>query len=434
MPAATHIVHPGAAALAVARRGVEVELADELALALQAVKLHGGVPNGRLVALDLHLKQRFDDFEQARQHARRRKVLLDLLLAEGVARFLEFFADVAPVPRLRVGQLQVVARKVAQVLHVLLGKGAGFGGQVAQKGQHLLGAVGHFGHERHLGKARVAQQLRLFLSQRQQLADDGAVVELFGIALGLLAGAGGVGAVELFAQGAAAGELHHRQVAGDFEGELVAIFALGLGSSACRVDHVLRQAVQLGQAGVIGPLVGGIERVFAKLLRQLGLAFLNLGKALFGAALQFGAAQHKAAQGVFVRLALFGIKRGGVNGFVFGIQRLVGAQCGRKLGHGRQHGVESSAQLGRVAHAFEVAHGAPGAAQAFGGYVQRGGQALPVGRKVGLRDLLKRSLRLLQQLRDGGLNLLGRNGVKARQVGKVEQGVGVVGGVGCIHG
>ena len=257
-PAAAHVVHPGAAALAVAGGGVQIEAAQQLTVALQPVKLHTVVPCGGGVARDAYFKQVFYDLEQACQHARCGEVLLDFLLAEGVAGFFQFFADVGPIPRLGVGQVQLFAGKVAQVLHVFFGKGAGFAGQVAQKVQHLLRAFGHFGHERYFRKMGVAQQLGFFLPQGEDFGHDGAVVELFGVAFGLIAGACVVGAVEFFAQGAAVGELHYGQVAGDFQRQFVAVFAVCLGGGARGLHHVLRHAGQFFFIGVVGPVVGGV--------------------------------------------------------------------------------------------------------------------------------------------------------------------------------
>ena len=115
-PAGAHVVHPGAAALAGARRGVEVELADQLVLAsrvaLDAVELaRSGCQTGAWSRRMRHLEQRLDDLEQAGQHLGRGEVLLDLLLAEGVARFLELLADVGPVPGLRVGEAELARRR-----------------------------------------------------------------------------------------------------------------------------------------------------------------------------------------------------------------------------------------------------------------------------------------------------------------------------------
>ena len=63
---------------------------------------------GRAVGADDYVEQSLYDLEQARQHLGCGEVLLDLLLAEGVARLLEFFADKWPVPGLRVGNSQLL--------------------------------------------------------------------------------------------------------------------------------------------------------------------------------------------------------------------------------------------------------------------------------------------------------------------------------------
>jgi hypothetical protein len=193
-PAGAHVVHPGAAALGGAGGGVEVELADLLAAALDAVELHARMPRGRAVAADRHLEQRLDDLEQAGHDLGRGEVLLHLLLAEGVARFLELLADVAPVPGLRVGDAQLLGGEGAQVGQVAFAVGLGLGGQVAQELDDLLGRFGHLRHDRQLTEILVAQQLGFFFAQREDLGDQRRVVE-GGIAE--LAGTRDVGAVEL---------------------------------------------------------------------------------------------------------------------------------------------------------------------------------------------------------------------------------------------
>ncbi len=76
-----------------------------------------------------------------------------------------------------------------------------------------------------------------------------------------------------------------------------------------------------------------------------------------------------------------------------------------------------------LATAVQVAHGAPGGAQALGGYVQRAGQEVVVGGSVGGRDLVERFLGLGQQLGDGGLDVrrIDRGEIGQRRGG--EQGV-----------
>ena len=138
-PARAHAVHPGTATLAGAGGLVQVELTNQLSSAFNAVELNRRVPHGGGVTADRHFKQRLDNFEQARQHARRGEVLLDLLLAEGVARFLEALADEGPVPSLWVFETELCSGKVTQIGHVLLRIGARLAGQVTQKAHHLLG-------------------------------------------------------------------------------------------------------------------------------------------------------------------------------------------------------------------------------------------------------------------------------------------------------
>ncbi len=185
-PAAAHIVHPGAAAFALAGGLVEVELTDQLAVALQAVELHVRVPHGSLVFDDLHVKQVLNDSEQTGEHLGRGEVLFHFLLAEGVARFLELFGDVGPVPRLWVGQAQFLGCKLAQVVPRLFRRRGGPAGPDREKVDDLLGRLAILGTKDTWAKFWVAQQLRFFLAQRQDFFDDGGVVVLDQVAFRLV--------------------------------------------------------------------------------------------------------------------------------------------------------------------------------------------------------------------------------------------------------
>jgi hypothetical protein len=265
--------------------------------------------------------------------------------------------------------------------------------------------------------------LRFFEAQGQDVADQRRVVKARGVAVGLVGGARDVGAVQTLAQAAVVGELHHRQVAGQLERELVARLAVGFGGGAGGGLHVGRQAVHFGLAGAVGPGVGGVQRVLAELLAQLGQAFLDLGVARLGRALQLGAAQHEVAQRVATRAPLLVVQAGRVDGLVARVQALVAAHAGPELGHPRQGGVVGGAQRGRVHHGVQVADHAPGAAQAFAGHVQRARQRGPVGRRVGTHGGFQRRLGVGQQLVNGGGHVFGADLVEQRQVGKVEEGV-----------
>ena len=100
-PAGAHVVHPGAAAFAGARRLVQIKLTYQNPSAFNAEKLHARLPHGCFVFANRHFKQRFNDFEQTRQHLGRSEILFDFLFAKRIARFLELFGNVRKVPRLR---------------------------------------------------------------------------------------------------------------------------------------------------------------------------------------------------------------------------------------------------------------------------------------------------------------------------------------------
>ena len=186
-PAVAHVIHPRTAALAGAGGWVEVKLADQRGRsrtagtrcgALDAVKPNAGVPDGRCVGANRHIKQRFDNLEQARQDLGCREVLLDLLFAESVARFLEFFSGIRQVPIFQCGQAQVRSGKFAQIRQVFDRKRFGLGTQIAQKADDLIRRVGHFWHHRQFSKTGKAQQPGFFKAKLEYLLDQCRVVEL----------------------------------------------------------------------------------------------------------------------------------------------------------------------------------------------------------------------------------------------------------------
>jgi len=97
-------------------------------------------------------------------------------------------------------------------------------------------------------------------------------------------------------------------------------------------------------------------------LLQLGQLLLDGGKTCLVGTLQFSPAEHEVAQRVLARLGLLGREVGWVERLVERVEALVATHAGPEGGHGAKHGVVGSAQLGRVGHGVEVAHGAPGAA------------------------------------------------------------------------
>ena len=327
---------------------------------------------------------------------------------------------------MQIAQAQFGRCELAQLGHVFFSIGAGTLGQVTQEAHDLLGRLGHLGHQRHIGKAGVAQQLGLFLAQGQQLGHERAVVALSGAKL---AGAGHVGPIQGFAQATVRGVLHHRQVAGHVQGELVALFALCLGRGTGGFDHVLRHIGQLLQRGIVRKLIVRVHHVLGKRLRLGRLQLLDLGKAFSGLALQLGTTQHKAAQGVFKRTgacrrqvaALVGLRQG----LVLGVQALIGTQARVELGQARQVLVVSRTQLGRVGHAVEVSHGAPGPPEVFRGHVQQQRERVVIGGHVRPHHLFQRLFGLLEQDVHGRRDMFRLDLVEQGQAGGFEQGVRV---------
>ena len=152
----------------------------------------------------------------------------------------------------------------------------------------------------------------------------------------------------------------------------------------------------------------------------------------FGRAFQFGAPQHKAPHRVVVGLCLFRGQGCGVHGLVLGVEPLVRPQGGPESGDPGQGGVVGGAQLGGVGHGVEVRDRAPCPAQPLGGHVQRAGHGPPVGGEPHSRDRFQRLFGGGQQGVQCGFHVGRLDCVKAWQARKVQQGVGVGGGGGCV--
>ena len=137
LPAGSCAVHPGAGALAGACMQVEVELGDEHGCAvgrlrsvrgpLDAVEAHAVVPQRRLVFADRHAEERFDDAEQALQHAWQREVRLHVLLAVGKALLAQALGGEGDVPGLKILKAQFGQSKACGVRPGHARPGAGHG-------------------------------------------------------------------------------------------------------------------------------------------------------------------------------------------------------------------------------------------------------------------------------------------------------------------
>jgi hypothetical protein len=109
-----------------------------------------------------------------------------------------------------------------------------------------------------------------------------------------------------------------------------------------------------------------------------------------------------------------------LDGLVLGVQPLVGAQPGPKVGHARQGGVVGRAQLGRVGHAVEMADRAPGPAQPLGGHIEHRRNGAPLRLEGRIADPLERGIGQREQLVDGRCHMVRRDLVKQRQPGKIK--------------
>ena len=154
---------------------------------------------------------------------------------------------------------------------------------------------------------------------------DRGVVKFLRLWRGFLRCACDIGAVQRTAQGAAFCKLHHRQIARHFERQFVTRLVLGNRCGAGGVLYVFGDAIKFHGSRKVAKSIGRIECVFAELLAQLGLAFLNLCEAFSRWALELCASKHKVAHSVFMRLLLFCGEVFGLHGFVLGVQALVGA-------------------------------------------------------------------------------------------------------------
>src|SRR5471032_3020170 len=427
---AARVVHPRAAALAGARVQVEVELADQLAVAFDAEEAHVLVPGRRRVRRDGHREQALHQAEQAVDDFVFGEVLLHFLGREGVAALLQFFRCVGQVPCFQVIEAQFFLGELAQLGQVLLGERTRALGQVFEEADDLLRVLRHLRHQRHFGEVFIAEQLGFLVAQFQQRDDVLRVVPLVALAehLALLGRLGGVGAVDGLAQRAVVGELQDREIGREVQRELVALLAILFGGGARGLLDVVRQA---GQLGLVGDqqlvVVGRVEHVFREARRDGRVFFLDVGVAFLLLGRQLGAAHAEVAHGVvddaLARRRQAGEAGVGLDGLVFVEQRLVLRQRGPELGDLGLVIVVGGAQLGRVDHIVQMADDAPGAAQQLGRVLQRRDEVVP-------RDLRHRRFQrgddgavLLQQRVDGGTDVVRRDGVEARQAGEIEQGI-----------
>ncbi len=391
-------------------------------------EVHVRMPGVHAPAFDqAHAEHTLGHGEQALHHRRQREVGLEVFLAEAEALLAQFFRAVGDVPGLQLGDAELAGGKLAQFGQFAQRHRPRLGGQFAQETQHTLGRAGHLVGKRHMGAGGEVEQQSGFVPQRKDLLDALAVVVRAG-AGALVGGAGVVGGVDLFAQGAGVGEgqdgLHHRTL----ERGQVAVELFLLRHRAQHGAGRVGQAGQLGLGHRPGPGVGGVEHGLFEFGFELAQFVLDGLEARTRRLLQRHAGEPEAAQAVFDDGAAGAVERGETGGLVQGLHRgvelAVLAQLGAVFGQFFQRGGIGFAQLGRILDAVQVRHRRETAAEFFLPTLQRrhqrgeiargriGGEAVDFGAECG------------QHLVDGGIDVLRRDGGEGGQLGIGEQGIG----------
>ncbi|MCY1439792.1 hypothetical protein D9M71_560430 [compost metagenome] len=197
---------------------------------------------------------------------------------------------------------------------------------------------------------------------------------------------------------------------------------------------------RIGEAGqhgfvgdVPGPGLGGVEQLVGEAAAQLGQARLDFRVALLLLRRQVDAGQAEVAQGVFEDglLRHFEVRRrrAGRQGFVGLEQLAVLPQLGPVGRQQRQAAFIGFAQFGAVAHRVEVAHRAPGRAEAVVQLVHRQHQAVPARRSVLFgEDARDGGAVVGENLLDGRLHMFRTNGGERRQVVGLQKGIRAHGG------
>jgi hypothetical protein len=167
------LVHPRAAALARARIGIEVEAADGRPRGTADVEeTHILVPQRHAGSLaDAHLEEPLGDFEQSGEHPWQRKIGPQLFLRDIEALALQPLGVEAYVPCVEPG-----AGKGLQLRELAARRIAGAAGELREKAEHLIDAVGHAGGERVGGVVREVEQLRGLVPAPQNVLHHRGVV------------------------------------------------------------------------------------------------------------------------------------------------------------------------------------------------------------------------------------------------------------------
>ncbi len=231
--------------------------------------------------------------------------------------------------------------------------------QIGQEIQHLLRVFRHFGGERFMGVVFKTQQFRQFMTQREDLFHNRAVIPLASIRP-LVRGAGAVGAVHLFTQRLIVAVGHHRQVARNIQRQQIALLFFGFGLRFCGSQRAFRHAGKFRFIGnQLAPAHGGVEHVVAVSRTQFGQSRGDFAIALLFVFRQADAGEFKITQRVIHRFFLGGIEGGVVLTVmqiaVGVIQPFMLTHPGAVFGQQRQRLFIGFAQFRAVLHRIKVA-------------------------------------------------------------------------------
>ena len=240
----------------------------------------------------------------------------------------------------------------------------------------------------------------------------------------VVAGTGGVGGVEPFAQGTVVGVGDDGVVAGEIQRQQPAFKIFSPGFFACGFQGACRHAHQLG--GIGDKVAVGLHAVHEVFL-ELGLQFREPQRKGLETRLLLGwqrdARELEIAQRIVDHLLTAGaeIDEGGAGGnlLVGAEQGLILRELDAILGHTRQRGVVSRAPGGRAPYPEQMRERPPLAADGLVHHFHRLDQVLPI--RGGLCEQLRQLLAVVvEHCAERGLNAFGREG---RKCGKSEHGV-----------
>ena len=176
-------VHPRTTALRLARVQVGIERSKMFPARVVAnlEELDVGVPDFRLVLDSLghcHAEYRVDELEHPRNHLVDRKIGAQFLFIQVVASFLQFLAPVRAITRFEVThrRTDLLRGELIELRNVVAPGIQDTVVQILDKRERCRTVLRHPAFQHHIGELRLAQQLRLFTPERENLPDEIGVV------------------------------------------------------------------------------------------------------------------------------------------------------------------------------------------------------------------------------------------------------------------